>query len=122
MSKPTLLSGTFKRGSSWTIGFARKDSAGDPVDMTGLVTRAMFRAGSVNGEVKFTLTNAAGIVIADPTTGVMSLQVSRSQSALFAGSDKAYFDIEQTNPGDPTFEWQSLTYYFPVIEQVTRDD
>lgn len=122
MSKPALLSGTFKRGSSWVIGFTRKDSAGAPVDMTGLVTRAMFRAGSVNGEVKFTLDDDAGIVIEDPTTGVMSLQVSRSQSALFAGGDKAYFDIEQTAPSDPTFEWQSLTYYFPVIEQVTRDD
>jgi len=122
MSKPTLLSGTFKRGSLWTIGFTRKDSAGDPVDMTGLVTRAMFRANGVNGEVKFTLDDDAGIVIEDPTTGVMSLQVSRSQSALFAGGEKAFFDIEQTDPSDPAFEWQSLTYYFPVIEQVTRDD
>jgi len=46
--------------------------------MTGLVTRAMFRANGVNGEVKFTLDDDAGIVIEDPTTGVMSLQVSRS--------------------------------------------
>lgn len=122
MSKPVLLSGTFKRGSSWTIGFTRKDSAGDPIDMTGLTTRAMFRVGSVNGTVKFTLDDSAGIVIDDPTTGVMSLQVTRTQSALFAGGDKAYFDVEQTNAADLTFEWQSLTYYFPVIEQVTRDD
>lgn len=122
MSKPVLLSGTFKRGSSWVIGFTRQDSAGDPVDMTGLTTRAMFRVGSVNGEVKFTLDENDGIVIDDPTTGVMSLKVSRTNSALFAGGEKAYFDIEQTTPGDPTFEWQSLTYYFPVIEQVTRDD
>ena len=122
MSRPVLLSGTFKRGSSWTIGLTRKDSAGDPIDMTGLTTRAMFRVGSVNGTVKFTLTNAAGIVITDPTSGVMSLQVSRTQSALFASGEKAYFDVEQTNVADLTFEWQSLTYYFSVDEQVTRDD
>lgn len=122
MSKQVLLSGTFKRGSSWIIGFTRKDSLGAPVDITGLTTRAMFRAGSVNGDVKFTLDDDAGIVIDGLLTGVMSLKVSRAQSALFAGGDKAYFDIEQTNPSDPTFEWKSLTYYFPVIEQVTRDD
>lgn len=122
MNRPTLLSGTFKRGSSWTIGFTRKDSAGDPVDMTGLATRAMFRVGSVNGDVKFTLDESDGIVIADPTTGVMSLQISRTNSALFTAGDKAYFDIEQTTIADHDFEWQSLTYYFPVIEQVTRDD
>lgn len=122
MSKPVLLSGTFKRGSSWTIGFTRQDSAGAPVDMTGLTTRSMFRVGSVNGAVVFTLDEADGIVIDDPTTGVMSLQVSRTNSALFAGGDKAYFDVEQTNVADTDFEWQSLTYYFPVIEQVTRDD
>lgn len=122
MNRPTLLSGTFKRGSSWTIGFTRKDSAGAPVDMTGLATRAMFRVGGVNGDVKFTLDESDGIVIADPTTGVMSLQISRANSALFAAGEKAYFDIEQTAIADPDFEWQSLTYYFPVIEQVTRDD
>ena len=122
MNKPVLLSGTFKRGSSWTIGFTRKDSAGAPVDMTGVTTRAMFRASSVNGTVKFTLTDADGIVIADPATGVMSLKISRVNSALFAGGDKAYFDVEQTSVADSDFEWQSLTYYFPVIEQVTRDD
>ena len=121
MANPVALSGTFKRGSSVTIGLTRK--AGDvAVDMTGLDTRAMFRSGSVNGVVLFTLDDDDGIVIDDPTTGYMSLEVSRENSALMTAGTKIYFDVEQTNPSDPTYEWQSLTYYFKPDEQVTRDD
>lgn len=120
--KPVLLSGYYKRGSSWALSLTRKDSAGTPIDMTGLVTRAMFRAGNVDGEVRFTLEDGDGIAIADPTAGVMDLQISRTRSALFASGEKVYFDVEQTQPLDPAFEYQTLTYWFTVVQQVTRDD
>lgn len=121
-TKPVELSGLFKRGSSWPIGFTRKDESGAVVDMTGLTTRAMFRTVSVAGTVKFTLDDAAGVTIADPTTGFIALEITRSQSALFTAGDKVYFDIEQTNSLIPDYEWHSLTYWFKVVEQVTRDD
>ncbi len=122
MSNPVQLSGFFKRGSQWTIPFTRKNPDLTAVDMTGLVTRIMFRVGSVNGVVKLTLTVGAGITIADPTKGRMILNITRNQSALFAASDKVYFDVEQTNPLDTDYEWHSLTYWFKVEEQVTRND
>lgn len=116
------LKGYFKRGSSWDIGFFRKTPAGAPVIMTGLVTRAMFRRGDPNGPIVATLTEGDGITIADPTSGRIQMRVSKLDSALFAEGDTACFDIEQENPLDPTFAWQSLTYQFTVVEQVTRDD
>lgn len=118
--KPILLSGSFKRGSSWGISLTRKNADDTPVDLTGLTTRSMFRLNSVNGTVAFTLVDGAGITIADPTTGLIELSITRSQSAEIPAGSKVYFDIEQTSAADPDYEWQSLTYYFPVDEQVTR--
>jgi hypothetical protein len=120
--KPTALQGVYKRGSSWSIGYQRKDEAGTAIDMTGLTTRAMFRVGGVSEPVVLTLSLPTEIVITDPASGFMVLKFTRSQSALFNAGDKVYFDIEQTNPLDPDYEWQSPTFFFTVIEQVTRDD
>lgn len=116
------LKGYFKRGSSWDIALTREDPAGLPVDMTGLTTRAMFRRGDPSGPIVVTLTPGNGINIADPTAGKIQMRVSKLNSAKFADGDMAFFDVEQENPLDPTFAWQSLTYCFDVVEQVTRDD
>ena len=40
--RPVTLTGFFKRGSTWTLSVIRKGPTGAPIDMTGLVTRAMF--------------------------------------------------------------------------------
>lgn len=122
MSDPVTLNGYFKRGSSWDIGFLRKDPTGAPVNMTGLVTRAMFRRGDPNGPLVVTLEENDGINIADPLSGRIQMRVSKTDSALFAEGDTVCFDLEQENPLDPTYAWQSLTYQFTVVEQVTRDD
>ncbi len=120
--KPTKISGYFKRGSSWEISLTRLNPDQTPVNLTGLVTRAMFRTGGVNGPVVVTLTEGAGIEIANPATGTLTLKISRTQSELFTAGDTVFFDIEQTLPATPTYACQSMTYYFVVIEQVTRDD
>lgn len=119
MSAPTELLGTFKVGSSFSIKLTRK-AGGNPVDMTGLVTRSMFRAQSPVGNLLFTLTEGDGVVIDDPTTGVITLNVTRSQSALMYPGVKVFFDIEQTSAIDVTYEWQSLTYWFKPDAQVTQ--
>jgi hypothetical protein len=121
MAAPIELEGFFKRGSSWFFGMTRKDENLVAVDFTGLVTRAMFRVGGVDGELIVTLTEGAGITV-DPLTGRIELKLNRTQTPLFAAKDKVYFDVEQTDPLDATYEWQSFTYFFKVEQQVTRDD
>lgn len=119
MSKPIVLGGYFKRGSTWTIGLTRKAPDGTPIDLTGLETRAMFREGSVDGAVIVTLTDSEGITIDEPETGFISFTISAIQSALFAAGAKVYFDVEQTNSLGEV--WQSQTYTFSVVQEVTRD-
>jgi hypothetical protein len=119
-TKPVTLSGYFKRGSTWQIKVTRKDSTDTVVDMTGLTTRAMFREGGVDETVIVTLDETAGITIADPTNGEIEMEVSATQSALFSPGAKVFFDIEQVN--DFTGHvWQSQTYKFSVVQEVTRD-
>lgn len=120
MSKPVTLNGYFKRGSTWTIGLTRKAPDGTPIDLTGLETRAMFREGSVDGTVIVTLTDSEGITIDEPETGFISFTISAIQSALFSPGAKVYFDVEQTNSLGEV--WQSQTYIFSVVQEVTRDD
>lgn len=114
------LTGFFKRGSTWQIALTRKNPNGTAVNLAGLVTRAMFREGSVDGEVKVILEDGAGITIATPASGVIALELSPIQSALFSAGSKVYFDIEQTTP-QTGYVWQSNTYRFAVEQEVTRD-
>ena len=118
--QPFALTSFFKRGSTWTLSVIRKDPTGAPIDMTGLVTRVMFREGSVDGAVVVTLSDSDGITIADPTAGVMLLLLTATQSALFTAGSRVYFDIEQTDPVSG-YVWQSPTYRFSVDQEVTRD-
>lgn len=57
--RPVTLSGMFKRGSTWRIALTRKDAAGTPINLTGLVTRIMFRADSADGAVIVTLSDGS---------------------------------------------------------------
>ena len=121
MSKPIALSGYFKRGSTWRILVTSKDETGAVVDMTGLTTRAMFREGGVDETVIVELDELIGITIADPTNGQIQLELSAVQSALFSPGAKVFFDIEQINEATG-YVWQSQTYRFSVVQEVTRDD
>lgn len=120
MSKPAFLHGYFKRGSTWRIGLTRKAPDSTPVDLTGLMTRAMFREGGVDGTVIVTLTDGEGVTIDEPETGFISFTISAIQSALFSPGAKVYFDVEQTDSATGEV-WQSQTYMFSVVQEVTRD-
>lgn len=121
-TRPTLIDGYFKRGSSYRFRITRLASDGiTPIDLTGLTTRAMFRDGSETGTLLFTLEEYNGITI-DALNGIITLDVSCLLTETLTAGNKVYFDVEQTNVLDPNFAWQSLTYYFVVVEQVTYDD
>lgn len=121
-TRPTLIDGYFKRGSSYRFRITRLASDGiTPIDLTDLTTRAMFRDGSETGTVMFMLEEGNGITV-DAVNGIITLNVSCLLSETLTAGNKVYFDVEQTNALDPDYAWQSLTYYFVVVEQVTCDD
>jgi hypothetical protein len=111
------LPSTYKVGSTWTFALTRKDSAGTPIDLSGLAVRSMFRANSVDGTVIATLTDADGIAV-DALAGQAVLTLTPTQTALFAPKSVAYFDVEMTSAG---YAWQSDTYKFKTEQEVTRD-
>lgn len=120
-AKPILLTGYFKRGSTWAIAMNRKAPDATPIDLTGLTTRVMFREGSLDGTVVVTLTDGQGITVADPASGRIEMTLSAVQSALFSPGSNVYFDVEQTDSVSGEV-WQSQTYRFIVVQEVTRDD
>jgi hypothetical protein len=117
--RPQSLSALFKRGSTWAIALIRRDADGDPIDLSGLTSRAMFRKDSVDGEVLVTLDDSAGITIADPASGRIELEITPTDSVLFLSGTWVYFDVEQTDPAGRV--WQSPSYRFFVSQEITRD-
>ena len=117
--KPVAIEGFFKRGSTWRISITRKNPDLTPVDITGLATRVMFREGGVDGTVIAEIDDAVGVSNGQDT-GVIELELTAAQSALFTPGATVYFDVEQTDSvsGDV---WQSVTYKFKVDQEVTRD-
>lgn len=107
----------FKVGSTWTFHYTRK--AGDPavaVDITGLTSRVMFRAGSVDGEVVKTVENADITNGAD--AGTLEFVISAIDSVLFTPGAYYYLDIEMTSGSG--YVWQSPTMRFKTEQEVTR--
>ena len=108
----------YKVGSTWSFSLVRKQPNGEPVDLTGLIVRAMFRAVSVDGAVVVTLVEGGGIEVTDET-GHVALTIDAEISASIATGIWVYFDVEMTNPATGHV-WQSNTYRFRTEQQVTR--
>ncbi len=107
---------THKCGSTWTFVLTRKQPDGTPVDLTGLTVRAMFRAGSVSGDVLATLTDGAGLSVDDESGRVM-MTIDATTSATVTPGLWVYFDVEMTNAAGHV--WQSSTYRFKTEAEVT---
>lgn len=108
---------SFKVGSTWTFRFTRK--AGDPavaVDITGLTSRVMFRADSVDGDVAKTVEDAD--ITNGGDEGTIEFPISATDSALFTAGIWYFFDIEMTAIDDNV--WQSPTFKFQTEQEVTR--
>jgi hypothetical protein len=118
--KPLLFDGYFKRGSAWLLSLARKQSDGTRVDLTGMTARAMFRVGDEDGAVTVTLSDSGGGIAIDAAARSVAMTLLPEQTVLFAPGAKVLFDVELT-PMDGLI-WQSPTYWFRVVQEVTRDD
>ena len=109
----------YKVGSTWAFVLTRKQPNGEPVDLTGLIVRAMFREESVAGPVFATLEDGAGIEI-DAVNGRVTLELEAVSTGGAVPAIWVYFDVEMTNPVTGHV-WQSSTYRFKTEAEVTRD-
>lgn len=108
---------SFKVGSTWTFHFNRKaGTPAVPVDITGLISRIMFRADGLESPVALTLTNDA--ITNGGATGIILFTLSATQTATLVPNKWHYFDIEMTAPGGHV--WQSPTMRFKTEQESTR--
>ena len=108
----------YKTGSTWTFVLTRKQPNGEPVDLTGLIVRAMFRAGSADGDVVATLEDGAGLVI-DAEAGQTTMEIGAITSGTVDPGIWVFFDVEMVEPVSGRV-WQSSTYRFKTEAEVTR--
>lgn len=113
---------TFKLGSTWTFHFTRKAgtsiATATAIDITDDTTRTMFRECDEYGDVILTIENAD--VVNGGAAGTLEFVVSAENSALFTPGVWVYFDIESTAVSGVV--WQSDTFRFKPIQEVTRDE
>lgn len=107
----------YKVGSTWRFTHRRKQPDGSPVNLAGLTVRAMFRIGSVDGDVLVTLADGAGLTI-DAEAGKTTMEIGATTSATAPPNSWIFFDIEMTAVDG--YVWQSKTYRFKTESQVTQ--
>ena len=88
------------QGASFTSDVTVKDANGNPFDLSGYTAQAKLAKwyNSVNTRVSFTTT-----VAADATTGIVSLQLSKTQTEALDDTRYVYdLEITQTSSGNVT--------------------
>ena len=88
------------QGATFTSDVTVKDANGNPFDLSGYTAQAKLAKGynSVNTRVSFTTT-----VAADATTGIVSLQLSKTQTEALDDTRYVYdLEITQTSSGNVT--------------------
>lgn len=110
----------FKVGSTWEFMITRKirdpaTSVETAVPTNGMVPRIMMRKGSETGEL--VLLYESDKITLGGDDGSIAWTVMPTDSVKFAGKAKVFIDVEMTPSNGKT--WQSPTYFFKTIPQVT---
>ena len=109
---------SYKLGSTWKFPLRRRNKdTGDPINLTGLAIRAVFRNKFVTGDILTELTESNGGIIRDDVNGLVTLVVEASVSALAPADNWVYFEAEMVAADGDVF--QSDTYRFMTEAQVT---
>lgn len=106
----------YKVGSTWRFPLRRKNPDGSPIRLDGLEIRAVFRVGSVDGELLAELTVGAGIE-RDDANGLIIMEIDAVTSATAPAASWIYFEAEMI--ASDGYVWQSPTYRFKTEAQVT---
>lgn len=109
---------TFKRGDTWKLVFAYKDTNGDPIDLTDCSARLQVRDKRTKA-VLLEGTIATGEVVITAVTGTVDVTFLPAVTELVPiGTHET--DLEMTY-SDGTVE-STETMLIKVIEDITRDD
>lgn len=84
------------QGASFTSDITVKDSAGDVFDLTGYTAAAKMALGFASTRTRVSFTTA----IASPTTGVITLSLTASQTADLEAPARYVYDVEITRTSD----------------------
>ena len=89
------------QGANFSSDITVKDANGNAFDLTGYTTEAKMAKGYASTRTRTTITSA---VASDPTTGVVSLTLTSTQTAALDAPERYVYDVEitQTSSGTVT--------------------
>ena len=89
------------QGANFSSDITVKDANGNAFDLTGYTTEAKMAKGYASTRTRTTITSA---VASDPTTGVVSLSLTSTQTAALDAPERYVYDVEitQTSTGTVT--------------------
>ena len=89
------------QGANFSSDITVKDANGNAFDLTGYTTEAKMAKGYASTRTRTTITSA---VASDPTTGVVSLTLTSTQTAALDAPERYVYDVEitQTSTGTVT--------------------
>lgn len=100
------IGGTFDKTATWKAG-------GIPVNLTGYTPTMDIRPSVGAANLIHSLTLGDGITIADPTTGVMQLNIDADVTATF-DPQRAVFDMKLITPSG------KVNYLFQGVMNITQ--
>ena len=89
------------QGANFSSDITVKDANGNAFDLTGYTTEAKMAKGYASTRTRTTITSA---VASDATTGVVSLTLTATQTAVLDAPERYVYDVEitQTSTGTVT--------------------
>lgn len=106
---------TLDQGSTWNLSVTYKDSAGNPINLTGYAAALQFRETASSTTAALTLTSGSGITITG-ALGKLDITATATQTAALA-ANKYQYDLEISSGGVVTRILQGIC---TISAEVTR--
>ena len=88
---------TIEQGTTFTIAFAYRDSAGNPINITGFSARMHARQPIESARTLINATTANGLLAITGVTGTITLSMTATQTAAL-NFTTARYDLELESP------------------------
>lgn len=89
---------TIEQGATFQMSLLWKDSAGDPVNVTGYTARMQVREKVTSTTTLLSLTSDAGDIVLGGTAGTIDVTASATATAAI-DEKRGVYDIELVSPG-----------------------
>lgn len=88
---------TIEQGTTFTVSFAYRDSAGAPINLNGYVARMHARQPLESSRTLINATTANGLLVITAVTGTITLNLTATQTAALSFTTARY-DLEIESP------------------------